>query len=78
MDGETESTAALNVCRRHTEATVGSPEASFHIKDSVLRCGNEDEERTSEDVFVYTRQLDICFARAGYDQDIDDGLRYRL
>lgn len=70
MSEEQDSTAAVKVWRRQTAATVGSPvEERRHWTQ-----GMDHEALTSEDMFVYARQLDVRIGGVGDDQAVDDAL----
>lgn len=76
MSGVQDSTAALKVWRRQTQATVGFPEL-WPMSVNTGR-GSEGVPRTGEEMLVYPRKLDIGLHRIGDDKAVDDSLRDTL
>lgn len=73
MSGVQDSTAAENVCRLHTQATVGSP--ICHEICLALPITQENIGLTSENVFVDPSQLDVSLARVCDDKTVYDPFR---
>ena len=74
MSGVQVSTAAENVCRRQTHATVGSPVGSKVKKKywQQTNCTYNVIKLTRKDMFVDPGQLYIGLGRVGDNQTIDN------
>lgn len=75
MVGEHFSTAAENVCRLQTAATVGSPERNVQF---TVELRKKWSIFTREYVFVDACQLDIGLRRIRDDETIDNTFRDSL
>src|SRR6266702_4482781 len=73
VSGATFSTAAENVWRRQTAATVGSPTPA-----RIIRRWDGVGKRTGEEMLVDARELDVRLGRARHDKAVDDPVRDRL
>jgi hypothetical protein len=69
ISGEHDSTAAENVWRRHTQATVGSPDRFVNGRRKTRY-----PQLTIKDVLMDAGQVHIGFVRACHDEAIDDTL----